>query len=277
MSNEKHIHQDWFEVWEAEPGVHVIAEPFHFERVRSYLIEGADRAVLLDTGMGIGDIKAIVDELTDLPVTVLNSRAHWDHIGGNWRFDQIMIHEAEAEDLSKSRPGGTIAHWFTDDLLSGPLPEGVTPENIEIKASHATTLLKGGEAIDLGGRVLEIVHTPGHSLGGVVVVDRSNGLLFTTDVAYLAPLYAYAPSANVAVYRNSLALLESIASDMRLALPSHDQTPFDPAKISEMRQAFDDILAGRTADEISGDIATHKFHEFSVMVPAGLGPSEGAA
>lgn len=277
MSAPRRIIQDWFEVWEVEPGVHAIGEPFHFERVHSYLIEGLERALLFDTGMGVGDIKAVVDEITKLPYSVLNSHAHWDHVGGNWRFEDIAIHEAEAADLTTARSPGSMAKWFTSDFLSAPLPSGTTPESIEIKASRANTLLRGGEVLDLGGRTLEIVLMPGHSAGGIVGVDHENGLLFTTDLAYLAPLYAYAPSTNVLTYRDSLARLEVIASGMRLALPSHDQTPFDPALISDMCRAFDVIIDGRAPDEMRPEMAVHRFQRFGVYVPTDFGQAGGNA
>src|SRR6478672_11535818 len=103
MSAEKRIVQNWFAVWEPEPGLFAIQEPFHSEQVYSYLVTGSERALLVDTGTGIGDIRAVVYELTDRPVTLLNSHAHWDHLGGNWRFDGIWIHEAEAADLERDR------------------------------------------------------------------------------------------------------------------------------------------------------------------------------
>jgi hypothetical protein len=88
---EKHSSSNsWFEVYNVEPGVFAIYEPFQWQEVISYLITGADRALLFDTGNGMGDIKAIVEQLTDKPITVLNSHTHFDHIGGNYQFDDIL-------------------------------------------------------------------------------------------------------------------------------------------------------------------------------------------
>ena len=81
--------QDWYEVYELQPGLFAIYEPGQFEEVISFLIEGETRALLFDTGLGIGDMRRVVDQLTDLDVVVLNSHTHYDHIGGNNLFDNI--------------------------------------------------------------------------------------------------------------------------------------------------------------------------------------------
>ena len=81
---------DWFDVYEIVPGVYSIHEPHQWQEVISYLIVGDDRAVIFDTGNGIGDMRAIVDSLTDLPVVVVNSQAHFDHVGGNQQVDTIV-------------------------------------------------------------------------------------------------------------------------------------------------------------------------------------------
>lgn len=274
---ERRFYQEWFEVWEPEPGIFVIQEPLHLENVKSYLVLGDDRAVLIDTGMGAANIRAVVEELTSLPVTVLNSHSHWDHIGGNWQFDEIAIHRAEADDLASPPAAERVRRFFADEYLASPLPDTIDRATIEIWPTRATTLLDGGETIDLGGRTLEIIHAPGHSPGGIVVVDRNNKLMFTTDVAYLTCLYAFGDHANVFDYRDTIAKLEPVAREMRLLLPSHDATPIEPDVVSEMRGAFDAIVAGRQPDAAEGELATHDFGRFSVMVRADFEPAGGAA
>src|SRR5258706_6075323 len=75
--------ESWFEIYRIRPGVFAIYEPKQFEEVISYLILGDDRALLFDTGLGVGKISAVVIRLTTLPVTVINSHTHFDHVGGN--------------------------------------------------------------------------------------------------------------------------------------------------------------------------------------------------
>jgi hypothetical protein len=93
--------QDWFEVYRIADGVFAIYEPGQFEEVISFLITGEDRALLFDTGLGIGDMKRVVEQLTDLPIVVLNSHTHYDHIGGNYQFDTIF-----GRDTGGGQPAG---------------------------------------------------------------------------------------------------------------------------------------------------------------------------
>src|SRR6476619_2788181 len=79
----------WFEVYRIRPGILAIYEPRQQEEIISYLILGEKQALLFDTGMGISDMKKVVEGLTDLPVSVMNSHTHNDHVSGNWRFARI--------------------------------------------------------------------------------------------------------------------------------------------------------------------------------------------
>nr|MDP9472148.1 MBL fold metallo-hydrolase [Chloroflexota bacterium] len=109
--------QGWFAVSAPEEGVFTIEEPLHEEQVKSYLVVGSERAILIDTGMGVGDIRTLVADLTDRPVTVVNSHVHWDHIGGNGLFAEILIHPTEADVLRRGVPNERLRPNFTPDRL----------------------------------------------------------------------------------------------------------------------------------------------------------------
>jgi glyoxylase-like metal-dependent hydrolase (beta-lactamase superfamily II) len=261
--------QGWFEVAEVEPGIFRLAEPLHSEDVKSHLVVGSDRAILIDTGMGIGDLSAVVDELTDRPIAVVNSHAHWDHIGANWRFADIAIHRAEADRLQRGVGSERLRLAFAEHHLTGPLPPGTDQDAMTIPPSQPTSLLDGGETIDLGGRRLEVIHAPGHSPGGIVLLDRDNGVLFSTDVAYPGEaLYCQFPDANLDDYRRSMRILAGLAPALRTVYPSHNESPMSPDLLPRMSVALDRIAAGRPPDSVTGDVAHHRFAGFSVLVPA---------
>jgi glyoxylase-like metal-dependent hydrolase (beta-lactamase superfamily II) len=260
--------QGWFEVAEVEPGLFRIAEPLHDEQVKSHLVVGADRAILIDTGMGVGDLRAVVDDLTDRPIAVVNSHAHWDHIGANWRFAEIAIHRSEADRLPRGVGNERLRRAFADEHLLGPLPAGTDRDTLTIPPSEATTLLDGGETIDLGGRRLEVIHAPGHSPGGIVLLDRDHGVLFSTDVAYPGALYGHLADANLDEYRRSLRALAELVPGLRTVYPSHNTSPMAPDLLPRMSAALDEIAFGRPAEAVTGDVAQHRFDGFSVLVPA---------
>src|SRR5580658_3147149 len=83
------ISDPWFEVYQPTPKVFAIYEPHQSEEVISYLIVGDKRALLFDTGMGISDLKKLTAELTSLPIVVINSHTHDDHVGDNWEFETV--------------------------------------------------------------------------------------------------------------------------------------------------------------------------------------------
>jgi len=84
------LSNDWFHVYKLNDDLYAITEPFQWQEVISYLIIGKEKALLFDSGNGLGDIRAIVDQITVLPVTVLASHSHIDHVGGHWQFDTVL-------------------------------------------------------------------------------------------------------------------------------------------------------------------------------------------
>ena len=97
----------WFEVYQVAPAVFAIYEPHQAEETIGYLIVGHQRALLFDTGMGIGDVKSVTAQLTHLPIVVLNSHTHDDHVGGNWQFD--TVYGMDTDFTRKSAQGSRAA------------------------------------------------------------------------------------------------------------------------------------------------------------------------
>lgn len=268
------VRQDWFEIEALEPDLWAITEPFHDECVRSHLVIGASHALLIDAGMGVGDLRAVVDELTNLPVTLVNSHAHWDHIGANHQFGEIAIHQAEAKELAKGYPNARLRSKFAPEHLSGPLPPGFDIETVSIPPSAPSITLSGGERFDLGGRELEVINAPGHSPGGIVLLDRGTGVLFSTDVAYAGALYAFGPDANFADYRRTLAALAALAPSLNAVFPSHNAARIEPAMLVALRDGIGAIAAGRQPDTVRDGVNVHQFQGFSILTDANA-PSAG--
>ncbi len=135
---------DWFQVYRVGDGVFAICEPFQFQEVISYLILGAKGALLFDTGLGIGKIRPVVERLTPLPVTVINSHTHFDHVGGNADFERILAMDtaytrANARGFSHEVLAGEVA----PEALCRPLPAGADAQNLSDPRLHALRVHPG--------------------------------------------------------------------------------------------------------------------------------------
>lgn len=261
---------DWFEVYEVEPGIWAIYEPFQWQEVISYLIIGADTALLFDTGNGIGNIKAIVDQLTDKPIQVLNSHTHFDHIGGNYQFEKIL---SVATDFSIANSKGLKSEMVTMEVSAKALckgvPEGVTQENHRIRPFAITEKVKEGDVIDLGIRKLEILQIPGHTDDAIALLDRNAGFLWTGDSFYEGPIWLYFPETDLAAYRKSIARLAALAPGLKALFPAHNTPRVDPAMLIEVQQAFDSVLAGKAKPVPTWEgTVTFEFEGFGFLMRA---------
>lgn len=263
--------QDWFEVHRVGEGIYAIYEPGQFEEVISFLIEGEERALLFDTGLGIGDMRRVVEQLTDKDVVVLNSHTHYDHIGGNWQFDTIY---ATDTDYTRERALGSapeaVAGFLTEGWVWKDLPPGFSREGFRSRPFEIDRILGEGDTIDVGGRTLEILVTPGHAPDSICLIDREHRILFTGDTFYLAPLYTHLPGSDFDAYSDTAARLAGLASEIDEAYTSHNVPVVDGDYMTALGRAFDDIRSGRANDyTVSDGNREYRFDGFSVIVKGG--------
>src|SRR5215475_1654463 len=144
------VSDPWFEVYKPSVGVFAIYEPHQSEEVISYLIVGEKKALLFDTGMGISDIKKVTSELTTLPILVLNSHTHNDHVGGNWEFSTIYGMDTDFTRKNARGSREDAQAEITPDQICGTLPNGFDAKTYTTKPWKITSLIHDGEHIDLG-------------------------------------------------------------------------------------------------------------------------------
>ncbi len=259
--------ESWFEIYRIRPGVFAIYEPKQFEEVISYLILGSKRALLFDTGLGVGKISAVVARLTQLPVTVVNSHTHFDHVGGNAEFKDIW-----SRDLSYTRHNmrGQSNIYSRDALaqerLCGPLPSNVNPKSYSIRPWKNTRSLRDGERIDLGGRIIEVLFTPGHTPDSVSLLDRQNGLLFTGDTFYPGPIYLFTPETDFSAYTRSVNRLAALESQIKLLLPAHNVPVADPIFLKRLAAAVQQVNQGKAKEQVTEGHREYVFDGFSLLL-----------
>jgi glyoxylase-like metal-dependent hydrolase (beta-lactamase superfamily II) len=179
-----------------------------------YLVEGTKAALLVDTGTGQRDLAAYVAGLTTLPVLVVNTHGHGDHAGGNYGFTKVYAHAADFGMIRSMR---------------GPIPELVE--------------VKEGFVIDLGGRSLEVIETPGHTPGSIVLLDAANKMLFAGDNNN-SQVWLFLPeSLPLETYLKSQEKLNRRAAQFDMVFPGHND-PLPGSFVAEEIECAQTILKG---------------------------------
>lgn len=268
---EKHpASNDWFEVYEVEANIWAIYEPFQWQEVISYLIVGTRSAVLFDTGNGIGDIKAVVDQLTDKPVRVINSHSHFDHIGGNHQFDDIL---SVSTPFTLARTVGIqsdeLSMEVSPEARCRDLPEGVTEESHRIKPFSISEKIADGDLLDIGGRKLEVLQVPGHTDDSIALLDRNGGFLWSGDSFYEGPIWLFFAETDLVAYARSVERFAALAPELRAVFPAHNTPRADPALLTELRRNLDLALTGEVEPvPVSDGNVEFRFEGFSLLMRA---------
>lgn len=263
------IADNWFEVYKIRSGVFAIYEPHQFEEVISYLILGSDRALLFDTGMGIDNIKAVVEGLTKLPVSVLNSHTHNDHVGDNWRFRDIYGMDTEFTRANARGSREAAQAELAPGSICGRLPAGFDAKDYSTKPFHVSHWLRDGDNISLGGRTLKVIATPGHTPDAIALLDEKNGLLFTGDSFYLGPIYLFTPETDLEAYAESMRKLAALRPRLRLLLPSHNTPVADPSYLPKVVTAIEQVLRGEIKPVNQDGKIEYAFTDFSFLMEQG--------
>lgn len=198
---------DWFEVRSLPDGVSLISEPRvrPFYRCDMWHVRGRDRDALIDSGMGVVSLREHVPLVTGRPLTAIASHTHFDHVGGHHEFSERAVHRAEAGLPAHPSRRATLADpYVTDGIFTALPPVPYESRTYRVRAAGATRLLDDGDTIDLGNRTLEVVHTPGHSPGGIALWEAATGTLFSGDIVYDGPLIEDTYHADAADYLRSM-------------------------------------------------------------------------
>lgn len=297
---------EWFHVAELGDGVALISEPGH---VNTFLVRGTDRALLVDTGLGIAPISEVVRSLTDLPLVVVNSHDHVDHRGGN--ADLV----AHADEIGLV---GIGAHFTGVDPGPGGAPAGHGPADPAFLQSYAAAMeevhrqyeayaaldaqsfytlaglgrmrpmpdtthwtvpavaptftLADGDTIDLGGRSLRVIHTPGHSPDSISLFEESTGILLAGDTIIAAGFWLHNDGADLAAFAQSTAHLAGLP--LRRILTAHNLLPEQPPAYADaVARAAALVHAGGShgvpgRDMLGNPVTRHDVGGVTLLLPA---------
>jgi glyoxylase-like metal-dependent hydrolase (beta-lactamase superfamily II) len=260
------VSDKWFEVYRIRPGVFAIYEPHQSEEVISYLIMGRKKALLFDTGMGISDIKKLTAELTALPLSVVNSHTHNDHVGDNWRFSEVYGMDTAFTRENARGSKADAQKEIARGEICGELPRGFNATTYSTRPFHITHWLHDGDKIDLDGRVLQVIATPGHTPDSLMLWDETNGLLFTGDMYYPGPIFLYRPETDLDAYQVSLAKVAALAPRLKLLLPAHNVPVAGPSDLARVVEAMQQVRAKQIKPDPHDTRWEYKFPGFSFLM-----------
>lgn len=246
----------WFSTRQVADGITLITEPHVDSLIRAnfYHVRGSEADLVVDAGTGIAPLAWVLGGLMGAGQRVITvaTHTHYDHVGGMHEFRERLVHPREQESLAgKGQFASLLARDFPVSWRSQvedddhQLPEvlvdaisfgGFDPGNYMLAPAGATRLVDEGDRIALGSRVFEVMHTPGHSPGGICLLDREAGILFSGDTIYDSRLVDELPGSDISSYVKTVARLRSLAG-IRMVCPGHDDC-FDGGRLHDLCDAY---------------------------------------
>lgn len=227
---------EWFTVERIDKDTFAISEYKHWEETHCYLLRGTERAVLIDTGLGIANIKEVVDSLTLLPVIAVTTHVHWDHIGGHQYFGNIAVHEAEKDWLSVKFP--IPLQTVKKNLMCRycDFPKDFSIDNYKIFNGTPDKIFCDKDCIDLGNRKLIVIHTPGHSPGHCCFYELDRKYLYSGDLVYSGCLDVFYPTTDPQQFFQSIKKIQTL--EITRILPGHHQLHIPIEIIERIEKGF---------------------------------------
>jgi len=273
--------QPWFDVYRLHDWLYAIYEGGQYDEALMYLVIGGEWAVVVDGGTGIGRLDLLVEELTDKPYFLLLTHTHNDHIGGCRDFDEIAVYddvmsrESAAEGLGRDKMGEIIE----GDNVIRELPPGFDPDSYYAPPYHVTRWLRDGDGVELGGRTLEVIYTPGHSSDHICLLDRDSRYLWTGDLFYTGGVTTYLPGGDHDDFIESCRRLVELMPHYDTLLPAHNEPLVDKHVLRGLLKATEDAKAGKLTDFTEGrsvavnydiKVSRYRFDRFTLITRADI-------
>jgi glyoxylase-like metal-dependent hydrolase (beta-lactamase superfamily II) len=242
-----------------------------------YLIVGKNKACIIDTGLGLSNIRKAVKKITSLPVDVINTHGHLDHISKNYQFDHVYIHQADDTiytagiDFDNRRRlliSRLQKKGISQDILNSLIAKPFIYAFCHIKDECKRHYIKDGDIVDLGNRKLTIIETPGHTKGSVCVLDSQRRYLFTGDtICEQGVLLYFDHSDSLETYKKSLLKLLELNDQYDLIFGGHQKVPLNKTIICSFVELCDLIETETVSGERIGGIIIYKNKDAAISLP----------
>ncbi len=223
-----------------------------------YLLEGTEKALLLDTGYGAGNLRECVERLTDKPILVANTHYHPDHSAGNGEFEEVMVSGTWEIDAPSVETPGAIPF----DISKLPHPD------------YKKVMIGDGDSIDLGSRVVEVLGVaPAHCNSSLFFYDKKNAMIFVGDEFEAGQVNLFDNSNNSDAPYDVKERLDNFKKNAlkikslrpRYIFPNHNGTPIADCYLDDFIGLVDGIYSGNSVIE---DKLNHKYIEMDPKAPS---------
>jgi hydroxyacylglutathione hydrolase len=261
--------QSWFTARKVADGVWCISD---HGSDNMYLVEGREKALLIDTGLGVAKLNDFIKTLTSLPIVVVNTHGHPDHAGGNYQFKSVYAHPLELAAIKETNTAESRRRTAGNMARGTPAADMVPIEEV-LKMPAAELLpVKDGASFNLGGRKLEVIETPGHTPGEIVLLDSANRIVFTGDNDNVL-VWLFLPTCTpLEVYLQSLKKLQQREEEFDTIMPGHG-LPLPRSFVGEQVTCVENILNGTCKGEpyksFAGEALVCRYKSASVAFDPG--------
>lgn len=275
---------DWYTVERIADGTHMVSEGEGVLRCNTFVISDDDEALLVDTGLGIGNLRSVVGDIAKTDVRVLLTHSHWDHIGAAHQFDDVVINPLErAADGSVSldvlsddyeqRPREFVTNWLEQGRS---FPDGFDHESYTIEPISDVGAVEAGDELTVGEQTLEFLPIPGHTPGQLAVLDREAGVCHGADIVEPGiEVFAHFTDSDLNAYRASVDRLIEYRDDGAFdTLTISHGGPFrgdDLSVLDDVKRALAAIANDETSYEVIetswGPTREHSVDGITVLTP----------
>lgn len=228
--------KNWFSITQVTENIFALAEFNHWEKVVSYLAVDKTQAFLIDTGMGYASICSEVRKITTLPITVLLTHAHWDHIGSVSEFEKVYLFDDvfEQKSIQVGFNSNQIPELNNPEMFSN----NFKPRKYGQEGINNFNVLNNNQILCSDTFDMKIIHTPGHTPGSVCFYIPQLNALFTGDTLYPGPLYAQLPESNISDFVSSIKKLSRFSSPELTIFPGHNANCCSSKLIAEANEVL---------------------------------------
>lgn len=260
------VEKDWFNVKQVAEKVWTIHDNTN---VASYLVKGEEKSLLIDTGWGLGNLAELIQSITSLPLSVVITHGHPDHVCGAFQFADLHI-SSEDRNMLNAFYNKKTRRQIIENRFKDQYPSDFSKEEWINAEIGSVSTVQEGDVFNLGERKLNVLAVPGHTPGSICLLDKENKLLFSGDSVQTAPVLMHLDtSLPLSTYFDSLVHIYSFKDDYSTILPSHGETPLNKRVLEELINGVSDILEGKQVGTLEqtffGEGLVCKFDNTSVI------------